>query len=504
MALADYVDRAALAAAQALRAVDVTEFAQRLERAPIEIVFGRTALESHEGRSALDLAVRLLARLYPVVEFRGPGGVVTSELEQLARRINPRIGSSSEAPAFSLVVGEDAASPRGEPVFVGSGGWTALLSTRSARPVGASAIPTGAGVAVCLGTGRIFRRLFATAAVHENDVRLNILETLAPGATFNGTAVDFGTAVLVGAGAIGEVVLWSLYRSPIEGRLHVVDHEPLDLSNLQRYVLAERNEVEQMKVAIARIRAEGSALEVIPHEQRWEEFMVGSGTAWDRVLVALDTVEGRREVQGTLPKWLGNSWTQIGDLGVSTHTFGAGPCVWCLYLSDGEVPSEDRIVAEGLRLPYEEVKMQVRELLYTGAPVPDELLARIGATRGVDDTSLEPFRGQSLRKLYRRGICGGGLIPIEADGTIARDMQVPLAHQSALAGIVLAAALLIDAAGISRRTTEVFRMDVMRPLGSSQIIRPLARDAGRRCICRDIDYLETYGGKYGDMRASSS
>jgi hypothetical protein len=503
MALADYVDRAALAATQALRGVGVEEFVRRLERVPIEILFGATVVGTHEGQSALDLAVRLLARLYPIVDVRGPNGPTVENAIDLARRINPRIGTTSDAPVFSLVIGQDTAAPRGEPVFVGSDGWMAFLSTRSAQAIGASALCTGAGVSVCLGAGRIFRRLFASAPEHEDDLRLDVLGSLAPGAAFGAGLVDFGSAVLVGAGAIGESALWSLIRSPMVGSIHVVDHEPLDLSNLQRYVLADRAEVGEMKVELARRRSVGTAIGVIPHDERWQAFVAAKGTTWDRLLVALDTVEGRREVQATLPKWLGNAWTQIGDLGVSTHTFGTGPCAWCLYLPYREIPSEDQLVAEGLRLPYEEVKMQVRELLYTGGPISDDFLARIGTALHVDGAALEPFRSKPLRTLYQQGVCGGELVSIGDGATIGGEVQVPLAHQSTLTGILLGAALLIDAAGIDRPTNAVFRMDVMRAAGLIELVRPLARDSTGRCICSDTDYLERYARKYDGSRSTS-
>jgi hypothetical protein len=100
-------------------------------------------------------------------------------------------------------------------------------------------------------------------------------------------------------------------------------------------------------------------------------------------------------------------------------------------------------------------------------------------------------------------MCGGGLVPIDHGATIGGEVQVPLAHQSTLAGIVLGAALLIDAAGIARPTTAVFRMDVMRAAGSVQLVRPLARDGTNRCICSDTDYLEGYARKYAASPSAS-
>src|SRR6266403_734495 len=55
------------------------------------------------------------------------------------------------------------------------------------------------------------------------------------------------------------------------------------------------------------------------------EFVRTAGYDWPHVLVALDTAADRRSVQASLPKWIANSWTQPGDLGLSVHGQFDGP-----------------------------------------------------------------------------------------------------------------------------------------------------------------------------------
>jgi hypothetical protein len=51
------------------------------------------------------------------------------------------------------------------------------------------------------------------------------------------------------------------------------------------------------------------------------------------------------------------------------------------------------------------------------------------------------MRGRPIRELYVEGVCGGGLIPLGVIGLPRQELHVPLAHQSALAGVLLASAL---------------------------------------------------------------
>ena len=60
--------------------------------------------------------------------------------------------------------------------------------------------------------------------------------------------------------------------------------------------------------------------------------------------------------------------------------------------------------------------------------------------RDVPLAKLLPFEGRPLRALHTEGFCGGTVTPLGEPGRSANDVHVPLAHQSALAGVLLAAA----------------------------------------------------------------
>src|SRR5258708_27395038 len=98
MALANFCDKAALAASQVLLGFDLDGFKEALASRTVALAFDKNAARSAEGRSSLKLAVALLARLYPNLAIwtndRG-GKSLRGELERYARDINSSIEIAS-------------------------------------------------------------------------------------------------------------------------------------------------------------------------------------------------------------------------------------------------------------------------------------------------------------------------------------------------------------------------------------------------------------------------
>ena len=104
--------------------------------------------------------------------------------------------------------------------------------------------------------------------------------------------------------------------------------------------------------------------------------------------------------------------------------------------------------------------------------------------------------GRPIRELWVEGVCGGGIVPLGEAGQVPRELQVPLAFQSALAGVLLAAETVRDVltAGVQRRTL-VRRLDVLRPLGDPSP-QPALKAGTGNCICEDRDFIAAYQAKY--------
>ncbi len=500
MPLADYYHRDAIALSQVLQGYDAQAVTERVESVRLGISFSKATAESFEGAAILNLLVRLAARLYPTLNLRPSmgGDGVASRLAELARAINPAIAIESDtSPNFDILVGnpESQGRARAADLFVGSDGWNALISSRSHQPVGSSANAFGAGAAACLAMANVFRHVF----LEKPDLDNNLVFPTVPTALSRVRSLKPPAPpdlVLVGAGAVGNATLWALAASGIDVNLQLVDPETIELSNLQRYVLARRSDVGKSKVDVAKANA-GRHLRLAINQVDWAAF-AHQHPSQRLVMVAVDSASVRRAIQASLPKTIVNAWTQPGDLGVSVHRFsGQGACLACLYLPVGRSLSEDAIYAQALRIPDQ--IMRVRALLSDGAAVPRDLLELVAERLDVTKDVALTFQDRGIRTLYSEGICGGAILPLGKTGRPRSEVHVPLAHQSALAGVLLAA----ETVGMHKvpLRTPITRVNLMRPINPRFLTQYAAKDPRGICICQDRDYIDVYGRKYSDKKA---
>ena len=184
----------------------------------------------------------------------------------------------------------------------------------------------------------------------------------------------------------------------------------------------------------------------------------------ETIVSALDTKQGRIELQGGLPREIFNAWTQPEDIGVSRHqAFGETPCLACLAWPTRPRPSRSQMIAEALGEHELRVNHYLGNDIPVGQPLPApmiqgtrrlqvppeasgwaerSLLADLIERHDLPPGPFENLDGLMVEQLYRDAVCAGMLIEHGADR--AGEISVPLAHQSALAGILLASALVID------------------------------------------------------------
>lgn len=505
MALADYFPRDLVAISQVLQGFQRDPFIERLKDLHVAIAFGDQAATDRDGRELLDLVVRLLARLYPSLTFVADRaeGSFAGALIALARDINPNIEIAETAnPDVVLSVGSGVPAIDAPTVYAGCDGWLARVGTEGPFQTSDLGNPFGAGFAACIAAANLFRFLFLPDGTSQFDSDLSFppdtasLPSLSPAALAD-------PLVLVGIGAVGNSASWALSRTPLSGQVHLVDPELVERSNLQRYVLCTRNDEGRAKVDVVGKEYRGP-LQGLLHRGTWASFLEDNGYSWERVLVALDSAHDRRAVQASLPRWVANAWTQMGDLGVSSHSFlGNDACLACLYLPTQKSKNEDLILAEGLRVPH--LQERVRFLLGSGQGTDRDFCDAVAGAWGVPRDLLEPYVGRPIRQLWVEGICGGGIIPLGGADT-PHELEVPLAFQSALAGVLLAAEAVRDvvADGAQRRTL-VRRIDVLRTMGDRNPSPQPARRAGTgNCICEDSDFIVSYRAKYETVPEASS
>lgn len=595
MALAPFFDKTALAAAAVLQGFDRQQFASALEAQTVGVAFDDGAAMSREGRVTLELLVNLLARLYPTLLIVAQGDKASAyraDLERLARAVNPNISiaalhapmragqngdehpnigeaSSARRPGALVVVGTTLlaqfhGAEGATPIYVGSHGWEARISTSQPVESGPTTLPFGAAAAACLGAANLFRFVFRSqlpsadldAALTLSTVTLKSRTDAEPAGSpqldnsiFDISTVDLGEVVLPGAGAVGQGAMWTLMRMPnLEGTVHVVDEEQVDTSNPQRYVLTAAADVGASKVALVeglgsphkdparagcpsavdrdgpgvivrRLPPDHARLEIVAHRMRWGAYLATRPQPWrlERVMVALDSARDRIAVQAALPHWIANAWTQPGDIGLSRHTgFGKACCLACLYLPTDSAKSEDVLVSEAVGLLGQH--MRVRAILATNTPVDEGLLSQMAAGLGVPLEPLLSFVGRPLRAFYSEAVCGGVVLRLQSTQSMSRSSDgaslqasgmpadraamVPMAFQSVLAGVLLAAAVVADAAGLPAPPAgQKAVLDLLRPI-PPRLLVPVARHASGKCLCQDDDYLAAYDKQWEPQAAS--
>ena len=456
-----------------------------------------------EQPEAADLMVSLASRLYPRIVITGDRAQV-QKLETTAHEINPEIElGRGEGNTLSVAVGR----PLSDGISIGVSGGVIGSSIASE----ADGHPVAQGAAACVVMGQAFARVFAKAL--PGPVGLPERWGLLPEELVEvRPAVDLS---LIGAGALGQAFLWALRRSVSQGKIVVVDHEVVALSNLQRYVLSSMNDVDRPKVEVAHGFLQGAGIRCDPIARRWEDVFAEEGHCRVGLTVlALDSAADRVTVQAGLPRVIVNGWTQQTDVGVSVHdSFGAGPCVSCLYPPTRGAHPYERI-AQALNLnaykvlAYVESGTPISEPLdpnhvaaFAAPPAPKVIPSDIAAVSLLSDLAarvpeevLIRWSGSTVSQLYSEGFCGGALLQYAADATAVG--HVPLAHQSALGGMMMMASVLKQVAGVPQPTET--RIDLLGP--GVPFDPPVARRES--CLCADEIYRDHFIEKWANTDGS--
>ncbi len=522
MSLPRFLSRVQNAAGPLLGGLSESELGERLEGATLMLEIDAEMAEDVAHRAGFLLAVNLGARLYPRLGINA-GDALTQVAAELARSINPGCAFGPSR-GRELVLSWRGGEPGGERVTVAAESWSAIVDGGDPARVGAN--PLAAMAAAALGIGELFRALFADRLPHgRTEPTPFTLDLLTLSAPTDGPRlpdeVHLGTVHLAGCGAVGQAFVAALRELPVTGTLVAVDHEALDEGNLQRYLLAAAADVGVAKPDLIERALEESRLAVEPVASLWGTDE-RSGPGRETVVSALDTKQGRIELQSGLPREIFNAWTQPDDIGVSRHqAFGEAPCLACLAWPTRARPSRSQVIAEALGEHELRVSHYLGNNIGVGQPLPAQMIRGIRRLQLPDEASgwaerslladlieryelpHEPFQNLGrlmVEELYRDAVCAGMLI--EHGTGREPDVSVPLAHQSALAGILLASALVIDRVPelrALRPKASVARYDVLRG-GQQHLPRPRSLQDG--CICSDPDYLAAYSERWGERQDS--
>jgi hypothetical protein len=486
MALAPFFDRIYGAVGMHL-SVSRKSLSDSLESTVVGIRCGPNLTPNN--RTIAELTVNLASRLYPKLAITGQEVDVES-FKKLALGINPDIEFVDNAQGETTIcIGSTGAEGA---IYPGASGWVARVGHENPTCEGIEN-PYSASAASALACSELFRRIFLHTEA-ESDLSISLLDFgPSTGEGLELTSESIGEVLFVGVGAVGNAAIWALARDrKTQGKLILLDNEVVALSNLQRYVLAEYSDVSAIKVELAAHAMLNSGLLVSTYQSTLEGF--NPPPQWVQpptTCISVDNVNGRRVAQALLPKLVVNGWTGEGALGASWHEFAKdSACLACLYQPHGQGLSATQQAARAFGLSEE----RAAELWVTRAPLSDEECEIAAKALGVEPAALGPWRDKPIGELYTDVVCGA--VPLDIGG-VGRVEVVPLAHQSALAGFLMAAELLKrcqpELSSISQPEALISWDNILRP-APRDWRRPRPREQG--CICGDPTYMSVYKSKW--------
>lgn len=211
---------------------------------PISIRIGES-IYTNGGQVALLATCNATVRNHPVVYIQADDAPVYGRTETTTHGVIAQIGTATETSKIEIVetlptdvlcvgIGHDVP---GADLYLGANRFTGTLATDPVPITGDRSSAWGGGLAAMLGANAVFRR---SIGLPEPELPPLSLWTLAHASADVGTGpaaagpVDVGSAWLIGAGGVGSSLAWWLSLLGVVGPWTVIDHEYVDITNLNR------------------------------------------------------------------------------------------------------------------------------------------------------------------------------------------------------------------------------------------------------------------------------
>lgn len=338
--------------AEAVRAEEICETFQSLQ---ILCVSDAHNLSSHSGQTALVTLVLLLSRMgmqvgldIPDIAILGPQPPITGT------SLSDALTSSSETlvtgatvhracdfkPDIVFVLGNTELNKEMAPYWrlTGTDWFGALIGAGTARAhLWTATWPVGSMVSAALAANEAFKLAMRRLPLRDESGRVFFKQSACCRWDFDSLAmpddiIDLGEVDLISAGAISQATLYALLRFP-NVRMHgrIFDDDTAGASNLNRNMLSVISDVGLQKVVTVAQRC-GSKLALQPINRRFSGKSFGDKLA-GRVLVGVDDIPSRWDIQQHTPGWLAVSGTSHFNVSSSEHTLH-DPCSGCLHPLD--------------------------------------------------------------------------------------------------------------------------------------------------------------------------
>lgn len=286
---------------------------------------------------------------------------------------------------------------------------------------------------------------------------------------------DLSRVGFIGCGGIAASTLWTLALLTLTGTPALIDDDIVDITNLNRLLFANHNDIDKPKVSVAKDMLDAAGATAMPFERRWEQLSKDDQQSVDLAVVTVDTAPVRRDIQASMPRLILNGGTgDNGEYRISRHDFLDGACLTCISHGDERARSLEDNLAQFLGIPVDVLEPHI----HSREPLPEALIERTSAGSDVQ-ARLREIPARRLGQEF----CD--------DLAVAESEAVSAPALSATPGVMLAGEIVKYALGVG--TT----------LGTSNIVQggvlsgphrrwPMRLEKREGCICTDDVYRRHY------------
>jgi molybdopterin/thiamine biosynthesis adenylyltransferase len=269
-------------------------------------------------------------------------------------------------PALRVYVGAAKKDVSAAALTVAGRGWVAFINDDGWRGLADDLNPLGPMAAACLGTAEAYRRLYAARSRPLQALVFSTFRNADPSVNPAMPAdIHLPRTFVPGAGAIGMGLMLALQSMPSirssDGVL-VVDDDRLDVTNLNRCLLAILADVSDQAISLKKIdllkrRVRHGGLNLQAIDDRWQAFVRrrahDDARDYEIVLSCVDKYEARMAVQyDKPPKVLITAGTADFLLTVSRHVLSDGMSCGLCYQFRDRAPTCDK-ASEGAQEAFE-------------------------------------------------------------------------------------------------------------------------------------------------------
>jgi molybdopterin/thiamine biosynthesis adenylyltransferase len=476
----------------------------------LSIAGNEALLREYNGQVMVLALVNLLSRFHPHITSTLPSGITNhvwvpfgaeNDLSSCMEGIAEGIGScvdrvDDRQRADVLVSVGETDTEADHKITINSDGWLSSIATNDNKLdfVSKNENAIGALSAACFGAAEAFRRVLQSLGSTDRRIRQKYQELVFSALDYSvnnpeapnprlPVKIDIESLLMVGVGAVANGLILALNTiSGLHGTVTVIDPQVYEASNINRCVMASRNDIGTPKTAVL-ASGYNSRIRVIPSQNRYESFRRTSGKL-DMVVETIDENEPRVTIQSDLPKILLHGATGDEIATISRHNFIDDACLGCIFSESASIADS---IAWETGLPPEEVTF----LLESNSPITAEQVARIAEKTGISLSRLQSFVGLPLTELYTREICG--VVKIEVQ---QREIAATVSFVSALPGILLAGEVIKERVGEfgAYCLNNYLTLSLFNPSSRWLLVRP--KDERCKCLCSHPIMQERYVEKW--------